>query len=270
MNTSPKNKHRKQYLQYKSSKKNNLESTKSRKRLIRAWRTLIYIIISGLLIPLLVLYGWSPLKKDQIKVYGNDQIKKNSVINASSKLIGKPLLGIVPSEIENNLKQKLPIQSVKVTRIMIPPKLEINLKEIEPIGYATRKSSKGEEKGIVDIKGQWIPIEIAKLGQTPSTDLYIDGWMPFHKDRIARILEKRNELGSALKSILLTQTGELSLETKSLGQIKLGKNFLELESQLSALTHLSKNLPEDFRNKPGTIIDLTDPSKPEIQVPLGL
>ncbi|MFL0789202.1 MAG: cell division protein FtsQ, partial [Prochlorococcus sp.] len=84
---------------------------------------------------------------------------------------------------------------------------------------------------------------------------------------ISRVLEQRDQLGSPLLKIIVAPDGELSLQTKALGLIQLGMNPDHLDEQLKTITHLTSTIPPEYRNRQGTSIDLSDPGKPELQVP---
>ena len=80
-------------------------------------------------------------------------------------------------------------------------------------------------------------------------------------------MSKRDQLGSPLLKIIVAPDGELSLETQALGLIQMGENPDQLDEQFKTIAHLSSTIPAEYRNRQGTSIDLSDPAKPELQVP---
>jgi cell division protein FtsQ len=80
------------------------------------------------------------------------------------------------------------------------------------------------------------------------------------------VLERRDQLGSPLQVIYVAPDGDLSLRTKMLGLVLLGSNERLLDQQLSTIALLSSSLPETLRGKASSGIDLSDPSKPELQL----
>jgi len=170
-----------------------------------------------------------------------------------------------PVDLEKKLEEVLPIRQAVVYRRLIPPSLEISLTEKKPIAYGMRRKGKVKEKGMLDINGEWIPIKFLGQVNPPPTPLSIEGWMPSHKERISIVLKHRNRLGSPLTRVIISPNGEMTLETKGLGLIELGFDSQRVLTKLKATAHLNKGLPSQYRNKPGMIIDMRDPSKPELQ-----
>ena len=83
---------------------------------------------------------------------------------------------------------------------------------------------------------------------------------------IATVLARRDRLGSPLNVIYVAPDGDLSLRTKTLGLVRLGSNERLLDQQLRTIAQLSSSLPETLRGNASTGIDLSDPSKPELQL----
>ncbi|MFL0755320.1 MAG: cell division protein FtsQ/DivIB [Prochlorococcus sp.] len=248
-------------------RRRKLRRQRRRERLIYLWRMLIFTSIALGLGWLLLSQGWSLSKAEQIHVQGSDNIQVNTLITAGELRFPQPLLGFNPKALEQTLLRKLPIKSVVVHRRLLPPGIDVDLQERIPIAYALRRRAHGQEQGMVDIDGQWIPVDVAKKGERPPTKLTVDGWTASQRQSISRVLEQRDQLGSPLERIIVAPDGELSLRTKTLGLIQLGANSALLDEQLDAVAQLSQTLPPTFRQKPGTTIDMSDPSKPELQIP---
>ena len=80
------------------------------------------------------------------------------------------------------------------------------------------------------------------------------------------MLERQDQLGSPLLLIQIAPDGDISLRTKALGLIKLGSNQQLLDRQLNTIALLSSSLPDNLRGQTSNAIDLSDPSKPELQL----
>ena len=208
--------------------------------------------------------GWSPLSFSQIQIQGNNNFDKQKIIKGSGLKLPKPLLEIIPKRIETNLIKKLSLQAVSVRRQILPTKLIIELLEREPIAYAERIGSKGIEIGMLDKDAEWIPIEWS-VKDRPEIQLHVSGWNENYQDLIAFIIQKKQNLGSPLKNIKVSPTGEIVLQTEYFPSINLGSNPEQLEDQIKVLGHLSKTLPSSFIKQKGTTIDLRDLRKPELQ-----
>ena len=208
--------------------------------------------------------GWSPISISEIKIEGNKNFDNERIIEVSGLLLPKPLLEVIPKRIETKLIKNLSLQAVSVRRQILPTKLIIEVLEREPVAYAQKIGSLGIENGMIDKKAEWIPIEWT-IKDRPDIELLVTGWDENYKHLIAFILQRDKNLGSPLKSIYLSPTGEIVLKTEYFPSINLGSNHEQLLRQLKALAHLSKNLPASFIKQKQTTIDLTDLSKPELQ-----
>lgn len=247
-------------------RRRQLRQQRRRELFIQSWRVLFFCTVSAGLGWLLLSQGWMLSSQDQIKVRGSAHLGKDAVIQAGEISLPIPLLEFQPNHLQKNLLQKLPVKSVDVSRRLLPAALVVQLQDRKPIAYGIRQNSNGTEKGMVDEKGHWMALTVANQGELPKNSIQVLGWRPTHQKLIAQVLELRADLGSPLLKILIAPDGELSIQTKALGVIELGMNPEKLGSQLNAVAHLSRTLPADYRNKKGTLIDLTNPGQPELQV----
>ncbi len=230
------------------------------------WRAVFFVIISILLGSFLIEEGWRPIESKRINILGSNNIQSKTLIEAVGFPFLQPLFAFKPIELEEALLKKLPIKSIVIRRQILPLGLQIELQETQPIAYATRRTVSGLENGMLDEDGSWIPMDIANKGRLPSTNLIVEGWIPREKNRIATLIAEKENLGSEIKKIFLSSSGELSIETKALGIIHLGVDRDKFEKQLRAISHLNLLLPNTLLKKEGTNIDLTDPAKPELQM----
>lgn len=235
-------------------------------QLIHLWRIVIYCSITYSLSLLVLNYGWSNIDVGEISIKGSQNIKPSSIVITSGINFPKPLFTIDPEELKANLVNELPVKSISIRRSLIPPRIEIEVQERQPIAYADRRGPEGKENGMIDQYGYWIPIRMKKYTHPPSGKAYVEGWMPTHQNWISMILRNLENLGSPLNRIIVNPSGEISLRTIDFELIHLGTNSSYLEEQIKAIQQLSKNLPTSFINQKGTILDLRDPSKPEFQI----
>ncbi len=252
---------------HRVEKRRRLRLERRNQQLILLWRFLIFSAITYLLVLLVINNGWSSIDVEQIYVKGSNKIQANTIIMASNLNLPKPLFAINPEQLEISLIKELPIMNVQIRRRLIPPRLEIELKERKPIAFANRRGAKGKEQGMLDSNGDWMPIKMANQTELPRKKIYVEGWMASHRNLISIILDNDEKLGSPLKKITVSPNGELSLETEIFESIHLGSNSFYIKEQIKALNQLSKNLPSKLINKAGTTLDIRDPSKPELQMP---
>ncbi len=258
-------------MSFSKDKKNKKRIEKSfhqtKSQLIYLWQIVVYSSISAVLGWLLIRNGWSPINIKQLTVIGTSNITTEKLVKASEISLPIPLFSIDPKQLEASLLKKLPISSVLIRRHLLPPGLEIEVKDKQPVAHAIRWRPEGIEKGMLDDQGQWMSLKVASLSAFPPIDLVVEGWMDSHREKIALVFEQRKQLGSPLQKIIFNPNGELSLLSKGLGLIHLGDSNDQLKKKLKTVADLNRAMPAIFRNKKGTVIDMSDPSKPEMQLP---
>ena len=243
-----------------------LRKERRREQLIQSWRILLFGGVSSGLIWLLLSAGWSLRSQQQLTVRGSDRLGSDEVVKAAGLRFPRPLITLEPGRLERRLLAELPVQSVSVKRRLVPPGLDIELKDRLPIAAASRMGAQGKEQGMVDVEGHWMPLTVARQGEAPASAVRVEGWIPSRRSMIATVLARRDQLGSPLNVIYVAPDGDLSLRTKTLGLVRLGSNERLLDQQLRTIALLSSSLPETLRGKTSSGIDLSDPSKPELQL----
>ena len=247
-------------------RRRRLREERRRERLIQSWRILLYGGVSTGLIWVLLSTGWSLRSQQQLTVKGSERLGTDAVVKAAGLRFPRPLITLEPGRLERRLLAELPVESVSVQRRLVPPGLEVKLKDRQPIAAASRMGARGVEQGMVDRQGHWMPLTVARQGEAPSSAVRVEGWIPSRRRMIATVLEQRDQLGSPLQVIKIAPDGDLSLRTQTLGLVRLGSNERLLDQQLLTIALLSSSLPETLRGKASSGIDLSDPSKPELQL----
>lgn len=248
-------------------RRRRLRQEKLRERIIQAWRILFFAGSTTALAWILLSSGWNLRSIDQIRVSGSDRVGAESVVEAGDLRFPIPLLSLQPGNLERLLMDELPVQSVSIHRRLLPPGLEIKLMDRRPIAAATRNAAGGIERGMVDREGFWMPMTAALAEETPESDVRVQGWTLTRRATIAKLLEKRDQLGSPLQVVLVAPDGDLSVRMASLGLVKLGSNAALLDQQINTVIELTRSLPPQLRGQNDSTIDLSDPSKPELQLP---
>ena len=248
-------------------RRRRLRQERRRDQLIQAWRLIVFSGSASALAWILLSAGWTLRSIDQLQVVGSDRLGPGNVAKAAGLRFPLPLLSLKPSTLERRLMAELPVQSVTVQRRLLPPGLEVELQDRRPIAAATRRGAGGTEQGMVDRDGRWMPLTVARQGEAPTSAVRVLGWIPSRRSTIAKLLEQRDQLGSPLQVIHIAPDGDLSLRTTSLGLVKLGSNGALLDQQLNTVVQLTRSLPAQLRGQNDTSIDLSDPSKPELQLP---
>ena len=257
----------------RKSKKNKQLSTKkasnifqSKKFIIELWNFLFFSSASIYLVFTFSNQAWRPINFEQTKITGLSGITKNDIQKTTSIFYPKNLLELNPKEIESYLRQKLPIKDVSVSRKFFPPEIHLDIIERKPIAFANRLISNNIEKGMIDIEGSWIPLQFISTENKNKIKLSIENWNPNKKNDIILIIKNRSILQSPLKKIKINPLQEISIKTEHFNSVLLGSSTDRLIEQMKKLNQLQKSLPNLLINTKVKIVDLKDPSKPELKI----
>ena len=116
------------------------------------------------------------------------------------------------------------------------------------------------------IRGFDTRLENAQRPKT-TTEIVVDGWSRSRRDVIATLLGAQSLLDNNLERIVLRSDGAIQLRCGQLGEIDLGRNIALLNRQIDAIQQLSLNLPKAVISGEKALIDLSNPDRPEIQLP---
>ena len=239
---------------------------RNKKFLIEFWQLLFFSCTSIFLIYTFLNQAWRPISFEQTKITGLSGLGKDDIQKITRNFYPKNLLELNPKEIESYLIKKLPIKSVSVSRKFFPPEVHFNIVEREPIAFASRVFSNNIEKGMIDIEGFWIPLEFVSKSKKSKIKLSIENWNPNNKDDVLKIIENRFILQSPLQKIKINQLQEISLKTEHFDSVLLGAGTDRLIEQINKLNQLQKSLPNLLINTKVKVLNLKDPSKPELKI----
>tara|TARA_A100001015_G_scaffold55677_1_gene61188 strand:- start:4983 stop:5813 length:831 start_codon:yes stop_codon:yes gene_type:complete len=240
--------------------------TQNKNFLTELWQLLFFTSTSTFLILTFLNQAWKPISFDQTKITGLSGITKNDIKKTTTIFYPKNLLELNPKEIESYLIKKFPIKGVSVSRRFFPPEIHLNVLEREPIAFASRGFSKDIEKGMIDIEGAWIPLQFVNKSKQNKIKLSIENWNPNKKKEIILIIKNRFIFQSPLKKIKINALQEISLKTEHFDLVLLGSGTDRLIEQINRLNQLQKSLPNLLINTKVKIVDLKDPTKPELKV----
>tara|TARA_B100000700_G_scaffold1805_1_gene2228 strand:+ start:4095 stop:4925 length:831 start_codon:yes stop_codon:yes gene_type:complete len=245
--------------------KNISNNFTTKKFLIELWQLVFFSSISTLLIFIYLNQAWEPINLEQIEMLGLSGISKNDLDKAVSQFLSKNLLELNPKEIENHLLKKLPINGVSVNRRFFPPGIQLSIIERDPVAFASRITSNEIEKGMIDIEGNWIPLKFVAQSKKNNTTIFVENWNKSKRYDIKQIIKNRFILKSSLKKIKINSLQEMSIETSYFDSVLLGSNTDRLMEQINKLNQLQKSLPNLLINTKVKIVDLKDPTKPELK-----
>ncbi|MFM1798900.1 MAG: hypothetical protein RLZZ117_1178 [Cyanobacteriota bacterium] len=234
-------------------------------RLQDGWRILVYGALTAGLGYALLRQGWMLQSPDQVAVSGSRLVRREQVIQAARLQFPQPLLTLQPRLLSRTLAEALPVEQVRVTRLMLPPRLRVELVDREAVARAQRRTSRGPESGFVDRTGSWInadPGARQQLGGKARMDVV--GWNERNRPVLGKVLDARQKIGPGLKEIRFDPDGTLWLTTRELGPLRLGPVDSKLQRRLEVVAHLNRNLPGRLGGQRPLSIDLTDPEQPEL------
>ncbi len=236
------------------ARRRDLRRQRRQTLLLQLWRFVALLLLSGGFSWILLRHGWTLRSPEAVQV-----------IEAAMLRFPSPLLEVSPRELEQQLVGVLPVHSAHVQRRMLPARLVISLKPEIPIARAERRGPAGRERGLLNAAGEWIPLSDAVAD--PLTEIMVRGWNSPQRGQVAALLQQRNRFAGMLKAIVLDPDGNISLITTELGRIDLGGEPTLLNAQIETILHLKKTLPKHLRRANHSSLDLSNPERPELQLP---
>ncbi|MFM7312962.1 MAG: cell division protein FtsQ/DivIB, partial [Cyanobium sp.] len=154
------------------------------------WRLFVFTGISAGLATVLIRQGWMLRDPSQVEVSGSRIVSREQVLQAGHLRFPLPLIALRPSELGATLSAALPVEQVRVSRWMLPPRLRIELVDRQAVARAERRGAHGPEQGFIDRVGNWIDQrQVAGLALRPQSDLIVVGWQERHRPTLAAVLE---------------------------------------------------------------------------------
>jgi cell division protein FtsQ len=250
-----------------AERRRQLREERRTDRLRNLWRLVVFSAMATGLGYGLLSQGWTLRSPSQVEVSGSRLVSRDQVIQAAGLSFPQPLLAVEPRQIIQALSVALPVENVRVSRLMLPPRLRVELIDRSAVARAERRSKAGLELGYVDRLGNWISLR-QNLGVRleGTQDLRVVGWNDRHRPALAMVLKQRQAFGGKLREIRFDPEGSLWLSTTDLGPLRLGPADGQLERRLAVAVHLNAALPTELRGRRPQIVDLSDPDQPELSL----
>jgi cell division protein FtsQ len=248
-------------------RRRQLRQQRRMERLRDGWRLLVYGSLATGLGFVLLRQGWMLQGPAQVEVSGSNLVSRDQVIAVGRLRFPQPLFSLQPRLLSTTLANSLPVEQVKVTRLMLPPRLRVELVDREAVARAQRRTPKGPELGFVDRTGNWIHADSrtrVRLGGRAS--IQVIGWNERYRSVLGQVLGARDKIGPGLTEIRFEPDGGLWITTRELGPLRLGPVDSQLSRRLDVLAHLNRTLPQRLAGKRPLSIDLTDPEQPELNL----
>jgi cell division protein FtsQ len=250
-----------------AERRRQLRQERRADRLRNLWRLVVFSAMATGLGYGLLSQGWTLRSPSQVEVSGSRLVSRDQVIQAAGLRFPLPLLAVQPRQIIQALSVALPVENVRVSRLMLPPRLRVELIDRSAVARAERRSPAGLEQGYVDRLGNWISLQ-QNLGVRleGTQELRVVGWNGRHRPALALVLKQRQAFGGRLQEIRFDPEGSLWLSTSDLGPLRLGPPDGQLERRLAVAAHLNAALPAALGGRRPLIVDLSDPDQPELSL----
>lgn len=250
-----------------AERRRQLREERRADRLRNLWRLIVFSTLAAGLGYGLLSQGWLLRSASQVQVSGSKIVNRDQVIQAAGIRFPQTLLTLHPRDLARSLTDSLPVENVRVSRLMLPPRLRIELVDRAAVAKAERRGAAGVEQGYVDRLGNWINLP-QNLGVKldGAQDLKVLGWNERHRETLAKVLAGRASFRGRLREIRFDPEGSLWLTTPELGPLRLGPPDGQLERRLQVAAHLSNTLPLALKGKRPQIVDLSDPDQPELSL----
>ena len=238
-----------------------------RERWRNLWRLLVFSAAGSGLAMVLLRQGWMLQGPSQLEVRGSRLVTTAQVVEAGALQFPMPLLSVEPSQLAERISASLPVEQVQVSRLMLPPRLRIQLVDRQAVARAERPGPQGPVGGYVDRRGNWMVLHQQGRLSPEAARRLVKGWQPEHRSALALILQRADQLGGTIETIEFKADGSLWLRLHPLGLVRLGQGEELLPRRLDVLAHLSTTLPQRLQGRTLEAIDLTDPKHPELSLP---
>ena len=247
------------------ARRRELRRQRRRSLLLQLWRLVAMLLLSGGFAWILLRHGWTLRGPDAVILQGDSALQTDQVVEAAKLRFPQPLMEVSPRALEQQLIRALPVSSAQVERRMLPARLIISLKPEVPVAKAVRQGPAGRERGLLNVEGQWIPLTDAS--PDPLTNILVSGWNEQQSGQVAALLQQRDRFKGMLRTVVLHPDGDINLVTSGLGRIDLGGEPALLNAQIDTIVHLNNTLPEHLRQAGPSTLDLSNPDRPELQLP---
>ena len=230
-----------------AQRRKELRQQRRQERWRNLWRILVLAGSATGLGWVLLREGWVLRSPSQIEVLGSRQVNREQVIREGQLQLPLQLLNLRPQQLTALLSAGLPVEQVQVTRLMLPPRLRIELVDRQAVARAERHTPAGLETGYIDRLGNWInQRQSSGVHIQPVGDLVVSGWNERHSAVLATVLAQRQAFGGTLwdQQTIRQRLSMLDAKTRAARQfmyhcawsVTQEKDIVQEVSMLKALT----------------------------------
>ncbi|WP_410503868.1 cell division protein FtsQ/DivIB [Leptolyngbya sp. BL0902] len=208
-----------------------------------------------------------------MQVSGNERLSDEALQALVPIDYPQSLLKLEPEALAQQLRHRAPLVEVKVSRQMLPPRLNVQVRERVPVAVVLPAlGSEGEaseylQAGLIDAQGAWMPtssfgLQTASAANLPT--LRLRGLQPHYQRYWPQIYATIRTSPVAVQELDWHDPSNLVLHT-DLGVVYLGSYGPDLERQLATLDQM-RHLPDQVPPAEVAHIDLTNPDRPSLSL----
>lgn len=215
---------------------------------------------------------WMIHSPRQIQVSGNERLRDETLQALVPLTYPQSLLKVEPEAIAQQLQQRAPLLEAKVSRQILPPRLNVQVRERVPVAVVlpATEGREGEdtpylEAGLIDAQGAWMPkssFGLPTANDAPLPTLRLRGLQPQYQRYWPQIYATLRSSPVAIQELDWHDPSNLVLQT-DLGVVYLGAYSPDLAHQLAILDQM-RHLPDQVGPSEVAHIDLTNPTNPSL------
>ena len=198
----------------------------------------------------------------QIGVEGEILVSEKAIRRTLNLDYPRSIWSVDGLDLANKIESLPSVEAAKVSKQIIPPRINILVREKTPVALATSES----KVGFLNSSGEWIEQNFydninsqSTLPELKAIDYKVQFKQPWTK--IYQLILLYPEL--KISEVHWQASGGISLETK-IGQVFLGSESSRFKQQFKIISQL-KNLPERIEQSEISYIDLSNPGVNLIQ-----
>jgi len=261
-------------------RRHQLRRERQIKSLQSIWRALFLSSLAGSLIWVTAQPNWIIRKPGQIAVDGNQLLSAQAIRSLLPLTYPQSLLRVQPDILASYLESQTAIAEATVTRKLLPPSLNIQIKERQPVAIALYPSSNLRKSNLatslepslqgqaelLDQQGVLISMDSYKDIQPPHQlpTLKVIGFSDRQRPYWPQIYQAINHSPVKILEIDCQNPANLIIQTE-LGKVHLGPYSSMLSEQLNVLDRM-RELPAHIKRSEMAYIDLKNPESPSIQM----
>lgn len=253
-------------------RRRQLRRQRTWKSLSGSFRFLAVTALAGSVFWLVSRPTWTIRQADDILIKQNQWLSDEVLRSLVPLNYPTSLLHVDPQQIAETLEAGAPISDAVVHRQLIPPRLEIRVRERNPVAVAylsevpLGQANAKDRVGLLDAEGLWTPLtDYNILEQVELPQLRVLGTSDRYGERWAQVYAALKNSPVRVTEIDWRDPANVILTTEQLGSVRVGALGDRFPEQLQALDQL-RHLPDKVDLNDVAYIDLRDPDSPHLQM----